>query len=79
MSDLSVPTLDRRSPRLSLSWFVDEIAKIDFRQIDVDIYDEDVLVETEFYDADPRGPIQVLIDAKRKLTAVRSALSRQTF
>jgi actin related protein 2/3 complex subunit 5 len=29
-----------------------------FRKIDVDAYDEDVLLETELYDPDPRGPQQ---------------------
>jgi actin related protein 2/3 complex subunit 5 len=47
-----------------------------FRKIDIDQYDEDVLAETELYDADPRDPAQVLNDAKQKSAAVRSALSR---
>jgi len=49
---------------------------VNFRKIDIDAYDEDVLVETELYDADPRGPAQVLNDTKQKATAVRSALSK---
>jgi len=49
---------------------------ISFRKIDIDAYDEDVLVETELYDADPRDPARVLNDAKQKATAVRSALSK---
>ena len=52
------------------------MAEISFRKIDVDVYDEDALVETELYDADPRGPAQVLNDVKQKATAVRSALSK---
>ena len=49
---------------------------INFRKIDIDVYDEDALVETELYDADPRDPSQVVNDAKQKTTAVRSALSK---
>lgn len=47
-----------------------------FRKIDIDQYDEDVLLESELYDADPRDPAQVLADAKAKATAVRSALAK---
>lgn len=47
-----------------------------FRKIDVDVYDEDVLQETELYDPDPREPAQVLSDAKQKQIAVRSALNK---
>ncbi|KAF9643498.1 arp2/3 complex subunit [Thelephora ganbajun] len=52
------------------------MSDVNFRKIDIDIYDEDVLVETELYDADPRDPAQVLNDTKQKATAVRSALSK---
>ena len=52
------------------------MSDVNFRKIDIDIYDEDALVETELYDADPRGPVQVLSDVKQKATAVRSALSK---
>jgi len=47
-----------------------------FRKIDIDAYDEDVLLETELYDQDPRGPSVVLADAKQKAGAVRSALAK---
>lgn len=47
-----------------------------FRKIDIDIYDEDILQESELYDADPRDPAQVLDDAKQRQTAVRSALAK---
>ena len=60
-------------PHLSLSL---EMSDINFRKIDIDAYDEDVLVETELYDTDPRDPAQALNDAKQKATAVRSALSK---
>lgn len=54
------------------------MADINFRKIDIDVYDEDVLLETELYDADPRDPTQVVNDVKQKATAVRSALSKYT-
>lgn len=47
-----------------------------FRKIDVDAYDEDVLLETELYDPDPRGPQQAVEDAKAKTAAVRSSLTK---
>jgi actin related protein 2/3 complex subunit 5 len=47
-----------------------------FRKVDIDIYDEDVLHESELYDADPRDPAAVLEDAKQKQVAVRSLLAR---
>jgi len=47
-----------------------------FRKIDIDIYDEDVLQESEIYEADPRDPAQVLNEAKQKQAAVRSSLAR---
>jgi len=52
------------------------MADVNFRKIDIDVYDEDALVETELYDADPRDPARALNDAKQKATAVRSALSK---
>lgn len=47
-----------------------------FRKIDIDQYDEDVLLETELYDADPRDPSQVLDDARQRASAVRGSLSK---
>jgi len=47
-----------------------------FRKIDIDIYDEDVLQETELYDADPRDPSQVLEEARQKQVAVRTLLNK---
>jgi actin related protein 2/3 complex, subunit 5 len=47
-----------------------------FRKIDIDIYDEDVLQESELYDADPRDASQALTDAKQKQAAVRTSLAR---
>jgi actin related protein 2/3 complex subunit 5 len=52
------------------------MAEINFRKIDIDVYDEDVLVETELYDPDPRDSAQIMNDTKQKAAAVRSALSK---
>ena len=49
---------------------------VNFRKIDVDEYDEDVLLDEELYDADPRDSAQVLEDTRQKAAAVRNALSR---
>jgi len=49
---------------------------INFRKIDIDLYDEDALVETELYDPGPRDPAHVLNEVKQKAGAVRSALSK---
>ncbi|KAI0075235.1 arp2/3 complex subunit [Panus rudis PR-1116 ss-1] len=49
---------------------------VNFRKIDIDQYDEDVLLEEELYEADPRDPAQVLNDTKAKVPAVRSALAK---
>jgi actin related protein 2/3 complex, subunit 5 len=47
-----------------------------FRKIDIDQYDEDVLLDSELYDADPRDPAQVLDEAKQRAAAVRTSLSK---
>ena len=47
-----------------------------FRKIDIDQYDEDVLLDSELYEADPRDPTEVLDDAKERQIAVRSFLAR---
>lgn len=49
---------------------------INFRKLDIDQYEEDVLLESELYEADPRDPDQVLNDAKQKALAVRSSLAK---
>ncbi|KAF8494944.1 arp2/3 complex subunit [Russula emetica] len=49
---------------------------INFRKIDVDAYDEDVLLETELYDPDPRGPQQVIEDTKARAASVRTSLAK---
>ncbi|KAF9040098.1 actin-related protein ARPC5 [Panaeolus papilionaceus] len=47
-----------------------------FRKIDVDQYDEDVIQESELYEADPRPPAEVLEDARQRQGAVRSLLAK---
>lgn len=47
-----------------------------FRKIDIDQYDEDVLLDSELYEADSRDPREVLDDAKQRQIAVRSFLAR---
>ncbi|KAA1466820.1 arp2/3 complex subunit [Dentipellis sp. KUC8613] len=49
---------------------------VNFRKIDIDAYDEDVLLESELYEPDPRDPAQVIEEAKAKAVAVRSSLSK---
>lgn len=49
---------------------------VSFRKIDIDQYEEDVLLDNELYEADPRDPTQVLNDTKQKGAAVRSSLSK---
>lgn len=52
------------------------IMDVNFRKIDIDQYDEDVLLDDELYEGDPRDPAQVLNDTRTKANAVRSALSK---
>ncbi|KAF5391740.1 hypothetical protein D9757_001822 [Collybiopsis confluens] len=47
-----------------------------FRKIDIDAFDEDVIQESELYEADPRDPAQVLEEAKARQATVRSSLSK---
>ena len=47
-----------------------------WRKINIDQYDEDVLIESELYDPDPRDPSTILADAKGKAQLVRSALAK---
>ena len=49
---------------------------VNFRKIDIDGYDEDILLETELYDPDPRGPQQALDEAKAKAASVRTSLAK---
>ena len=47
-----------------------------FRKINIDAYDEDVILPSDLYDPDPRGPDGVLADAKRKSGDVRGLISK---
>ncbi|THH18239.1 hypothetical protein EW146_g2713 [Bondarzewia mesenterica] len=49
---------------------------VNFRKIDIDAFDEDVLLESELYEPDPRSPTQVIEESKAKAAAVRSSLSK---
>lgn len=49
---------------------------VNFRKIDIDLYDEDVLLDSELYEADPRDPAQALNDVKQKAAAVRGSLAK---
>lgn len=50
--------------------------EVNFRKIDIDIYDEEVIQESELYEPDPRDPSQVLTETKQRQTAVRGALAK---
>lgn len=47
-----------------------------FRKIDIDAFDEDVLLESDLVDPDPRDPATVMADTKAKNTQLRSFLSK---
>jgi len=47
-----------------------------FRKIDIDVYDEDVLLESDLIAPDPRDPATVLAEAKNKSSQVRGFLSK---
>ena len=75
-------TFDLSAPRrcgsavLSGSLLPPATMDVNFRKIDIDQYDEDVLFEHELYEPDPRDPAQVLSDTKQKATAIRGFLSK---
>jgi hypothetical protein len=47
-----------------------------FRKINIDALEEDILLPSDLYDPDPRGPAGVLSDAKSKSAEVRQLVSR---
>jgi hypothetical protein len=49
---------------------------VNFRKIDVDQYDEDVLLDNEIQEPDPRDPSTVLSETKQKSTTIRGYLSK---
>jgi hypothetical protein len=71
------PNDESFAPRArTVSWLKTTAMDVNFRKIDIDAYDEDVLQETELYDPDPRGPQQVYDDARAKAASVRTSLSK---
>ncbi|CAG7851360.1 Actin-related protein 2/3 complex subunit 5 {ECO:0000256/RuleBase:RU004301} [Serendipita indica DSM 11827] len=52
------------------------MATKDFRKINIDQYDEDVLLEEDLYDHDPRDPATVLAETKQKAAAVRGLIAK---
>ena len=47
-----------------------------YRKIDIDAYDEDVLLESDLVEPDPRDPATVLSETKAKSTQLRGFLSK---
>jgi hypothetical protein len=47
-----------------------------FRKINIDLLEEDVLLPSDLYDPDPRGPDGVLADAKNRSGEVRGLVSK---
>lgn len=47
-----------------------------FRRIDIDKYDEDVLLEEELIDIDPRSPTELAGIAQQKSSEVRSLIGK---
>jgi hypothetical protein len=62
--------------RLSNSTPLSTMSEGAFRKIDIDQYDEDVIQESELYDADPRDPAQVLDEAKQRQVAARNSQNK---
>ncbi|KAG8908232.1 hypothetical protein FRB99_008297 [Tulasnella sp. 403] len=47
-----------------------------FRKIDIDAFDEDVLLESDLVDPDPRDPATALAEVRSKNTQLRGILSK---
>lgn len=47
-----------------------------FRKINIDLLEEDVLLPSDLYDPDPRGPDGVMADAKNRSGEVRGLVSK---
>jgi actin related protein 2/3 complex subunit 5 len=47
-----------------------------FRKINIDLLEEDVLLPSDLYDPDPRGPDGVMADAKNRSQEVRGLVSK---
>ena len=52
------------------------MAEYAFRKIDIDVLEEDVLLPSDLYDPDPRGPDGVNADAKQKSGDARGLVSK---
>lgn len=52
------------------------MASANFRKIDIDQYDEEVVQESELYDPDPRSATEVTSIAKEKSQQVRQLIGR---
>lgn len=65
----------RELPDFALIPYIDRMDTA-FRKIDIDIYDEDVLQESELYEPFPQDAAQALDEAKQRQSAVRSALAK---
>lgn len=77
-SSATSPHVDQASFPLSTLFSARQYTMSDyaFRKIDIDALDEDVLLPSDLYDPDPRGPDGVLEDAKRRSSEVRGLVSR---
>ena len=73
---LNIPTSAHTLKYLQTYLGQTTMADTAFRKIDIDLFDEDTILESELYEPDPRNPSMVLSDAKQKQSAVRSSLSR---
>ncbi len=52
------------------------MAEYAFRKIDIDALDEEVLLHSDLYDPDPRGPDAVNAEAKQKAGEARGLVSK---
>lgn len=52
------------------------MAEYAFRKIDIDELEEDVLLPSDLYDPDPRGPDVVHAEAKQKSGEARGLVSK---
>ena len=50
--------------------------EVNFRKIDIDAYDEDVISEADLIDPDHRDPATILQETKGKSSQVRGFLSK---
>lgn len=72
------PQTTNDTPRLNRTptYSITPSAMDNFRKIDIDQYDEDVIQEYELVEPYPKAPEQALADAKAKSTEVRTLIGR---